>query len=94
MIREESDEADDKILCPHCKAPFSSVATRNRHVRGNVCGKGGSMAQARSIRKPRPPDPPSVLLRQDLEGLLVGHSCFYSKYNCFSKAFNVYNIQY
>ena len=34
-----------------------------------------------SMRNPRPAEPPAVLLKEDQEGLLLGHSCPYSKYN-------------
>ena len=84
----------DKI-CPNCETTFSSVGTRNRHMARKVCEKPGSRSQ--STRNPQPPDPPSVLLKEDHEGLLLGHTCPYSKYNFFLLfAFHhqVFNVRY
>ena len=75
---------DPNKICPNpnCEKTFSSVGTRNRHVARGVCGKSGSGSQ--STRNPKPPDPPTVVLKDDHEGLLLGNTCFFSKYDSFS----------
>ena len=72
MNTNDNSENEDKI-CPHCRKTFSSHSVRNRHLQRGVCVKPGS-----------PAEPPAVILNEDHEGLLVGHTCPYSKYNCYS----------
>ena len=72
MNTKDNSENEDKI-CPHCRKTFSSHSVRNRHLQRGVCVKPGS-----------PAEPPAVILNEDHEGLLVGHTCPYSKYNCYS----------
>ena len=73
MNTKDNSDNEDKI-CPHCRKTFSSLSVRNRHLQRSVCQKPGS----------QPPELPAVLLNEDHEGLLVGHTCPYSKYNCYS----------
>lgn len=68
---------EDNKMCPHCRRTFSSLSARNKHQR-NVC-EAGSMTPV-STRKSRPPEVPAVLLKEDHEGLLLGHTCFFSIY--------------
>ena len=79
---------DNDKICPNCDATFSSLSTRNRHVTRGVCEKSGSRSQ--STRNPKPPDLPSVVLKEDREGLLLGNNCFFSKYKSYSLVFNLY----
>ena len=72
MNTNDNSENEDKI-CPHCRKTFSSHSVRNRHLQRGVCVKPGS-----------PAEPPAIILNEDHEGLLVGHTCPYSKYNCYS----------
>ena len=78
MNPKDSDEEDK--TCPHCNQTFSSKSGRNRHLQKNICEKSESMTPARSTRNPQPLlDPPAVLLTEDHTGLLLGHSCLFSK---------------
>ena len=72
---------DTDKICPNCEATFSSLSCRNRHLTKRVCDKSGS--SSKPTRKPQPPDPPSVLLKEDHEGLLLGNPCFFSRHNSF-----------
>ena len=76
---------DTDKICPNCEATFSTLSSRNRHVTKGVCGKSGVRSQ--STRNPKPPDPPTVVLKEDHEGLLLGNTCFFSKYKSFSLVF-------
>ena len=90
------DDDEDKI-CPHCRKTFSSHSARNKHLQKNVCIKSGSRTPG-STRKSQPPDlPPAILLKEDKEGLLMGHTCSYSKYKLFPRslsALNILNVRY
>ena len=90
MNINDNSNNEDKI-CPHCKKTFSSHSARNKHLQKNVCQKSGSSPG--STRNSRPSDPPAVILTEDHEGLLLGHTCPYSKYNIFSFVlFNIKNL--
>ena len=73
---------DTNKICPNCEATFSCLSARNRHISRRVCGKSGSGSH--STRNPKPPDPLTVVLKEDHEGLLLGNTCFFSKYKSFS----------
>ena len=76
MDIKDSEMEDRK--CPHCRALFATISGKNKHIQKNVCGK--AVTTGRSSRNSRPAAPPSVLLEEDHQGLLLGHSCPYAKY--------------
>ena len=94
MNPKESDDEDRK--CPHCRTIFSTVGVKNRHIVRNVCQRSQSVPPARSSRTSRTPEPPAILLNEDHESLLVGHTCPYSKYICNSLVFifTISNVRY
>ena len=81
MNPQESDVEDRK--CPHCQTLFSTVGVKNRHIARNVCQRSRSVPPDRSSRNSRTPEPPAIVLNEDHESLLVGHTCPYSKYICY-----------
>ena len=82
MITNDDNGEEDKV-CPHCRKTFSTHSARNKHLQRNVCHKSVSRTPSSRNSPPPPPDLPAILLKEDHEGLLMGHNCPYSKYKLF-----------
>merc|ERR1711971_977327 len=86
-----TNDDEDKI-CPHCRKTFSSLSARNKHLWKNVCHNSVSRTPVSSRNPPPPALPPAILLKEDHEGLLMGHNCPYSKYRI-SQLLNITNTE-
>ena len=82
-MNPNDDNVDEDKICPHCRKTFSSQSARNKHQQNNVCNRSVSRTPVSSRNSPPPDLPPAILLKEDHEGLLMGHNCPYSKYKLF-----------